>query len=190
MPFFLFFASIGFGFMLVEISQMQRLIIYLGHPTYSLSVVLFALLLSSGVGSYSTQKIDNFKKTDSAIVRLVILLLVIIISGIFTPYAIRISQGATTMTRVIIATVILFPMGLFMGMAFPLGMKIASTKSAAITPWLWGINGATSVCASVLAVVIALSSGISTVYWAGFLGYIASFLAFVWVSRTKVTSAR
>ena len=48
MPLFVFFASIGFGFMLVEISQMQRLIVFLGHPTYGLSVVLFAMLASSG----------------------------------------------------------------------------------------------------------------------------------------------
>jgi hypothetical protein len=43
-----------FGFMLVEISQVQRLTIFLGHPVYSLSVVLFSLLLSSGLGSLST----------------------------------------------------------------------------------------------------------------------------------------
>jgi len=171
--------------MLVEISQMQRLIIYLGHPTYSLSVVLFALLLSSGLGSYSTQKIGNLGKKGSAIVRLFFLLCAITIFGKLTPYAISVSQGAMTMYRVLVATVILFPMGLFMGMAFPLGMKIASTKSASITPWLWGVNGATSVCASVLAVVLALSLGISTVFWIGFLCYFVAFVAFVWTSRGK-----
>ena len=53
-PLFAFFVSIGLGFMLIETSQMQRLIIALGHPTYGLSVVLFALLLSSGIGSFLT----------------------------------------------------------------------------------------------------------------------------------------
>jgi hypothetical protein len=184
-PLFIFFATIGFGFMLVEISQMQRLIIFLGHPTYGLSVVLFALLLSSGLGSYSTQKISYLGMKSSAIVRLFFLLCVIFLFGKLTPYAISISQGAMTMRRVLVAIVLLFPMGLFMGMAFPLGMKIASTKSASITPWLWGINGATSVCASVLAVVIALSLGISTVFWAGFSCYVVAFIAFVWGSRGK-----
>jgi hypothetical protein len=152
--------------------------------------VLFGLLLSSGIGSYSTQKIGNLENNSSAIARLLILLLVIMIWGVLTPYAISLSQSAMTLTRIIISIIILFPMGLFMGMAFPLGMKVASTKSSAITPWLWGINGATSVCASVLAVVIALSSGISTVYWAGFLCYIAAFVAFGWISRRKIVSAR
>src|SRR5438094_3826489 len=55
LPHFVYFAGIGFGFMLVEVSQMERLIVFLGHPTYGLSVVLFALLLSSGIGSYLTE---------------------------------------------------------------------------------------------------------------------------------------
>ena len=48
-----------------------------------------------------------------------------------------------------------------------------------MTPWLWGINGATSVCASVLAIVIALSSSISAAYWTGVACYVVSLIAFV-----------
>ena len=58
-PFLTFFVAIGLGFMLIETSQMQRLIIALGHPTYGLSVVLFALLLSSGLGSFLTQSVTT-----------------------------------------------------------------------------------------------------------------------------------
>ena len=58
-PLFLFFIAIGLGFMLIETSQMQRLILALGHPTYGLSVVLFALLLSSGIGSYLTAGVSE-----------------------------------------------------------------------------------------------------------------------------------
>jgi hypothetical protein len=64
-----------------------------------------------------------------------------------------------------------------MGTAFPLGMKIASGRSVQLTPWLWGINGATSVCASVLAVVIALGAGISATFWVGVGCYAIAFLA-------------
>jgi hypothetical protein len=183
LPHFIFFSCIGFGFMLVEISQMQRLIIFLGHPIYGLSVVLFALLLSCGFGSYLTQKINNQGLASSAIVRLSLLLCTLIIFGILTPYAIGLFQGSVTTLRILIAIGILFPIGLFMGMAFPLGMKIASTRSASITPWLWGINGATSVCASVLAVVIALNSSISTTFWTGLPCYVVALIAFVWASR-------
>ena len=183
LPLFIFFSCIGLGFMLVEISQMQRFIIFLGHPVYALSVVLFALLLSSGLGSYLTKKISYPGLTRSAIMRLSLLLCALLVFGILTPYVTSMFQGSITMLRISVATLMLFPLGLFMGMAFPLGMKMASARSASLTPWLWGINGATSVCASVFAVVIALSSGISTSFWTGFSCYAVAFGASVWESR-------
>ena len=188
-PFFIFFASIGLGYMLVEISQMQRLMIFLGHPTYALSVVLFALLLSSGLGSYSTEKIDTNRSKGPGFVRLALLICLLVIFGMLTPYAITAFQGATTPFRILVAVAILLPLGFFMGMAFPLGMKLASTQSEAITPWLWGINGATSVCASVLAVAIALASGISNSFWTGFSCYLVGFLAFLAASRENRQSS-
>ena len=183
LPLFIFFSCIGLGFMLVEISQMQRFIIFLGHPVYALSVVLFALLLSSGLGSYLTKKISYPGLTRSAIMRLSLLLCALLVFGILTPYVTSMFQGSITMLRISVATLMLLPLGLFMGMAFPLGMKMASARSASLTPWLWGINGATSVCASVFAVVIALSSGISTSFWTGFSCYAVAFGASVWESR-------
>ncbi|MHC4571600.1 MAG: hypothetical protein ACYS0C_05950 [Planctomycetota bacterium] len=139
LPHFIFFAAIGLGFMLVEISQMQRLIVFLGHPTYALSVVLFSLLLASGLGSYTTRKISNPGVVSSATLRLLLLLVILILFGKLTPYAITAFQGSITTFRILVATLILFPLGLFMGMAFPIGMKLASTSSALLTPWLWGL---------------------------------------------------
>jgi hypothetical protein len=183
LPLFIFFASIGFGFMFVEISQMQRLIIFLGHPVYALSVLLFALLLSSGMGSYLSQNISISNSRVSANTYLVLILFVLLTFGILTPYAVGIFRGSTTMVRILVATGILFPIGLFMGMAFPLGMKLASARANLLTPWLWGVNGATSVCASVIAIVIALASSISASYWTGFLCYAVALSAYVWASQ-------
>jgi len=185
LPLFVFFASIGFGFMLIEISQMQRLIIFLGHPTYSLSVVLFSLLLSSGCGSYATQVIDDARLRRWAVILLLVLVGTLVTFGTITPYAIRQFAGSTTTLRILVAAGILCPLGLFMGMAFPLGMRMASSKSAALTPWLWGINGATSVCASVLAVTIALAGGISASFWTGVSCYVVALVAFARASRAN-----
>jgi hypothetical protein len=182
-PLTVFFSSIGFGFMLIEISQMQRLIVFLGHPTYGLSVVLFVLLLSSGLGSYSTQAIRSPAGSASAGTRLAVLVAVLVIFGMLTPYAISAFRGSTTVLRILVAVVVLCPLGLFMGMAFPLGMRAAAAKAASLTPWLWGVNGATSVCASVLAVAVALSSSISTTFWVGVACYVLASVAFVWASR-------
>jgi hypothetical protein len=141
------------------------------------------LLLSGGVGSYLTQGIHNPGLRSSGIVRLTVLLCALAIFGIMTPYAVSQLQEATTSIRILVAIAVIFPLGLFMGMAFPLGMKVASHKSASLTPWLWGINGATSVWASVLAVAIALSSSISISFWTGFFCYVVALLAFLRANR-------
>jgi hypothetical protein len=167
LPLTTFFIFIGLGFILVEISQMQRLIILLGHPTYSLSVVLFALLVSSGIGSYFTRSVDDTNLAPAIARRMITLLILLVIIGLITPLMIRTYVSSATPLRVAIALLLLMPAGLFMGMCFPLGMKVAATRKGDITPWLWGINGAMSVVASVLSVVIAMSFGIAVSWWTG-----------------------
>jgi SAM-dependent methyltransferase len=183
--FFIYFAGIGLGFMFVEISQMQRLVVFLGHPTYSLSVVLLTLLLSSSLGSYSTQHVDLGPKSLPLLKRLTILLFVLLIFGALTPFVITALRSVETPMRIATAVTILFPAGLFMGMAFPMGMKCASQRSPHLTPWLWGINGAASVCASVLAIIFAIGAGISTAFWVGAACYLVALLAMGWVSRQQ-----
>ena len=84
-PLVTFFAAIGLGFMLVETSQMQRLIVVLGHPTYGLTVVLFSLLLSSGIGSALTSRIAPAALGPAGLVRLAGLLGLLVVFGLLTP---------------------------------------------------------------------------------------------------------
>ena len=170
-PHLVYFGAIGLGFMLVEISQLQRLTIFLGHPAYSLSVVLFSLLVSSGAGSLSTGRIPDSQTGHSTKRRLLITLVVLLIFGIATPAITHRLEGTDTPVRILIAVGILLPVGFCLGMAFPLGMRLALQRSPSIAPWLWGINGATSVCASVLGIVIAIGAGISAAFWVGALCY-------------------
>lgn len=183
---FIFFFAIGLGFMFVEISQMQRLVIFLGHPIYGLSAVLFTLLLSSSMGSFSVGRMgDGAITTGAGAGRLAVLLAVVALFGAATPFAASFFQSAVTPIRILVSAGILFPLGFFMGMAFPLGMKMASARSFFLTPWLWGINGAASVLASVLAAVIALNWGISASFWTGFLCYVVAFLSFVRLGEAR-----
>ena len=80
--------------------------------------------------------------------------------------------------------------GLVMGMAFPLGLKLAAGRASELTAWLWGLNGAASVMASVLSVCIALTWSISTAFWAGWLCYVAAFVAFNLGSRAQGSRLR
>jgi hypothetical protein len=169
----LYFAAIGFGFMLIEISQVQRLTIFLGHPVYSLSVVLFALLLASGLGSVSTGRLAGELQSRRTVL-LGVLIVTLVAFGVLTPIVIRQFEAASTSMRIAISVAILLPIGFFMGMAFPIGMQRALAEAPSIAPWLWGVNGAASVCASVLVVVISLGAGISAAFWAGVACYLVA----------------
>jgi len=185
-PLLVFFGGIGLGFMFVEISQMQRLIILLGHPTYSLSVVLFSLLLSSGAGSYLTRKVTPGATLGPPAWMLFVLVGILVIFGLVSPGVVRAWEGAVTWVRILLVVGMLAPVGLFMGMAFPLGMRLAAGgRAQALTPWLWGINGAAAVCASVLAVVIALHTSISAAFWTGVGCYVTAVLAFIRASGAR-----
>jgi hypothetical protein len=185
-PHLLYFAAIGLGFMLIEISQLQRLTIFLGHPAYSLSVVLFSLLLSSGVGSLSTTRTRG-SALAAARTRVAVTVAVLLAFGLITPTVTRQFETATTATRILLSIAMLLPPGFCMGMAFPLGMRVALAQSPRLAPWLWGINGATSVCASVLAVVIAIGAGISAAFWTGAWCYLAALGALHFVNSQSPT---
>lgn len=176
-PYLVYFACIGLAYVIIELAQMQRLIIFLGHPTYSLSVVLFTLLLSSGLGSYTTRRVEVLAPAGMA--RWIVLLVVVGVTGWLTPRLLEQLGAAPTWARVIVSVALLFPMGMAMGMAFPLGMKAAAPKAQPLTPWLWGVNGATSVLGSVLAIALALEAGISTSFWAGFVAYLIALAGFI-----------
>jgi hypothetical protein len=182
------FVAIGLGFMLVEIAQMLRLTFLLGHPTFSLSVALFGMLLSSGLGSYATSTLDPIRMTRRLHQRLAALVIVLAVLGLATWPLIDAGHTAPTPVRVALALLLLVPAGFFMGMMFPLAMKLATVRRASLGPWLWGINGAASVCASVLAVVIATEYGISAAWWSGVVCYVVAAGLLAWESGRTSSS--
>ena len=185
LPWMLLFAGIGGGFMLVEISQMQRLTVFLGHPVYALTVVLFTLLLFSGIGSFTTQRIRDDALPRAAAARFALLLATLAAFGLLTPLATRAFAATGTPVRVLISVILLAPIGLLMGMPFPMGLRAASRHASTreMTPWLWGINGSTSVVASVLAVAIAMGASISAAFWTGFACYLLAAAGLAWGLR-------
>jgi hypothetical protein len=177
-PHLVYFLGIGLGFMFVEISQMQRLMVFLGHPTYALSVVLFTLLVGSGLGSAAVARLGDGSRWCDPKRALLLTVGVLVVFGTLTPVLVRELAGATTPVRIAVAVAILLGIGLFMGTPFPLGMKVAASEKAELTPWLWGINGAASVLCSVLATVVSLTQGITAAFWLGVACYVGAWLAY------------
>lgn len=170
LPIFAYFFSIGIGFMLIELSQVQRFSITLGHPIYALAVVLFTLFLATGLGSVSFGKLCELCK-DKLHLLLVAVLVVTAIFGFATPTLVHALAPESTPVRIAASIASLFPVGFVLGLGFPAGMRLGFRHSQHLTPWLWGINGAASVLGSVLSVVLSMFFGISVSYWFGFLFY-------------------
>ena len=182
-PFYVYFAGIGLGFMLIEFSQLQRLNTFLGHPTYALAVVLFSVLLFSGIGSMIVEKIARPDKPRTLIVPVAALLAVIVVFGLITESVTESVAGGTTPVRIAVAVGLLAPLALMMGMPFSIGMGAASRTTGAPTAFLWGINGATSVVASVTGALVAMFFGISTTFLTGFVAYAMAAVALVLIIR-------
>jgi hypothetical protein len=184
-----FFGAIGLGFIFIEMAQMQRLMVFLGNPTYALSVILFTLLLASGIGSFIADALMRRYPPPSLRLVFAVLLGLALIVGLASPALMIHYEHVATAGRIALAVVLVFPLGILMGMPFPLGMRRADGLAPTITPWLWGINGAASVCASVLAVVVALTLGIGASYWLGMACYVVAGGIYA-LSASKPTEAR
>jgi len=170
LPLFIYFFSIGIGFMLIELSQVQRFSITLGHPIYALAVVLFTLFLATGLGSVSFGKLKEMAGNRLHML-LAAVLVVTAIFGLATPALVHALAPESTPMRIGASIASLFPVGFVLGLGFPAGMQLGFKYGEKLTPWLWGINGAASVLGSVLSVVISMFAGISVSYWCGFLFY-------------------
>jgi hypothetical protein len=188
-PYYLYFACIGLGFMLIEFSQLQRLNTFLGHPTYALAVVLFSLLLFSGVGSMLVERVIKPDRPRSLWVPLGALLVVLAVFGSITTAVTDAAAGGTTPVRIGVAVALLAPLALVMGMPFSIGMGAASRHPGAPTAFLWGINGATSVVASVTGALVAMFFGISVTFASGFVAYAVGAVA-LWLIVRRLVSSR
>jgi len=183
-PYYAYFAGIGLAFLFVEISQLQRLSIFLGNPTAALSVVLFSMLLFSGIGSMLVEVVIRPGRPGLLLAPLGLLLVVLVLFELVTPGILRATEDQTLLARVAVAVAILFPISFLMGMPFAIGMRAANRRAGAPTAFLWGINGATSVCASVLATTVSIFFGIATAFAAGVVAYAVALVA-LWVSNRR-----
>nr|NIS40268.1 hypothetical protein [Desulfuromonadales bacterium] len=160
----LYFACLGLGFMLIEIGLLRRFILFLGHPIYALAVILFSLLVFSGFGSLLAGRVKRLGRRLPAVLLALVLLFnfyVFVLPPILTA-----TMTAPLFGRCLLAVLLLAPLGLLMGMPLPLGMRLFHDRSQEVA-WSWGINGATSVLGSLIAVVLAMNAGFNMTLLAG-----------------------
>lgn len=157
--FALYFVAIGLGFMLAEVTLLQKLVLFLGHPVYALSVVLLGLLSFGGLGSFWTRKVRPGRERMVVTVAGLCLVVLFIIAREYIDFPLMLFLGYSKTVRVVLALALLLPAGLAMGMLLPLGIRAVASWQKNATPWLWGVNGAASVLGSVLAFALAMNLG-------------------------------
>ncbi len=154
LPALLFFIAVGFGYILVEISLIQRFVLFLGHPTYALTVVVFLMLLSSGAGSVIARR--WITTTGALLTVLALIAAKITINLVLLPWILSLAVGFPFVVKLVISAAFLVPLGFLMGMPFPTGLKLVETVE-----WAWALNAAASVLGSVMAMVIAIHFGLT-----------------------------
>ena len=157
-----YFALIGCGFMFVEIGMLSRLDVLLGDPVRALAVLLGSIILGAGCGSLLSDRFWSALRHSSAG-----WLFPLVPCGLALAAAAASTLVHTDLigpSRVGIGFLLAFIPGLGMGVCFPIGLTLAKSydEQDALGPWLWGINGATGVCASSLALGCSMVFGIST----------------------------
>jgi hypothetical protein len=175
----LFFFALGLGFIAIEVTLMQHLVLFLGHPTLSLATVLPALLIGAGLGSLSVGPASSPRR------RLLLLLLLapaVALGSAWVTPALDGLLGAPLWQRVGAAAGLLLPIGFVLGQAFPAGVRLVEARSPEFIPWCWAINAFSTVVGSTGTVLVAMELGFTaTLYGVAplyALGILAMLLAF------------
>lgn len=177
--FLLLFSLLGMGFMLIEIPLIQKFILFLGQPVYSMAVLLFSLLIGAGIGSWVggtfwKQGIVYKLRLASTMVAILVGIHILFLQHVFTLFL-----GSPFHSRLLISFVLLSPLGFFMGMLFPLGMMLLEEIGLnQYVPRMWGVNGIGSVLGSTLSIALAISFGFSYAMLLGAILYFSIFFLF------------
>jgi len=183
-----YFSLIGASFMLVEIALIQRLSVFLGHPVYALGILLFTIILSTGVGSLASERLPVTRAPWSYVYPLVTALAICGIALVFPTLATAMETSAV-IWKIGASVALIFPVGILLGFFFPTGMRLVEEIAGGETPWYWALNGIFGVLFSAVAVFVAIYFGITTNIYLSAIGYALSTFALVGIQRRRILSA-
>ncbi len=166
----IYFAALGFGFIAVELALLQHLTLLVGHPIYTLSVLLFTLLAFGGIGAALSPRWSMWKACLAVA-------LIGAIEALALPKLVPALLWLPLWGRIAVAIALIAPLGLAMGMPFPRGLRETGQGSLPAPPFYWGLNGIMSVIGSVTTVFVALMAGFQAAMLMGSACYVLAALA-------------
>jgi hypothetical protein len=174
--FLVYFTGIGLGFIFIEIALMQKLVLFLGHPLYSITVTLFSVLIFTGIGSWLSGRWFHEPTRRAWIVPAgLVVLLGVIMAG--SAAATRAWIGLPGAARILVATAVLAPIALLLGIPFAYGIRLLNRFNPALIPWAWAVNACATVVGSILTVILSMNFGFHFVLLMAMLCYVMTFLA-------------
>ena len=176
----IYFVSIGLGFMLTEMAMMQQLSLFLGHPIYSLIVVLAGLTLSTGIGSLASERLhlssDVHGRVPAVLCAAMISCYSLAVLPLIHSYA-----YLSLSYRIAVSLALVVPIGFVLGFCFPIGLRwMKVLKRDDSLPWMWALNGAASVVAGFLAIIISMEASITVSVLIGAALYLCAAIALPW----------
>ena len=166
-----YFGALGAGFMLLEVALLQRFVLLLGHPVYSLTVTLFSLLLGTGLGSLISRRVAAGRVKGAALRALAGVFALALVSAVALSPLIDLAMPWPLLFRIATAAALLIPVGVLLGIPLPAGMRLVAATRPDLIPWSWGINGALSVVGATVAVFLAMNWGFSVTLSTAALAY-------------------
>jgi hypothetical protein len=182
-PWIVYFGALGAGFMLLEVAVLQRFVLLLGHPVYSLTVTLFSLLLGTGAGAALSRRVRPARLTRSTALVLVTIVgvglgFLLVVSPVIA-WAIPFARPA----RIALAVAIIAPIGMILGVPMPAGIQLLRVRRPEMLTWAWGMNGAFSVVGATLAIFIAMNWGFQVTLFTSSATYLLALVALLVASR-------
>ncbi len=174
----IYFACLGLGYIILQICMIQKFTLFLGQPVITLLTVVSTMLVASGTGSLVSAKFYKSKLRNLYIIFGIIALLSLLI-GILNPYIFSSLVRMELHWRIIISALIIFPLGFFMGMPFPLGMSLILPGEKRFVSFAWGVNGFFSVIGTVSAIILAMSFGFRIVFIIAAIIYIIAMILII-----------
>jgi hypothetical protein len=187
----LYFAALGLGFMFFEITMIQRLVLFLGYPTYSLTVTLAAILVFTGIGALASRRLAGWARSPLPLVLAALAGLTVFYRFGLDPLTESLLSSSLPV-RVLVAVAVLAPLGVCLGMFMPLGLATVSRLTDhgdAYAAWGWAVNGFFSVIGAVLTTILSMTFGFRAVQLAALAVYAVAVLAFLALRRSAAREA-
>ena len=187
-PSMLYFSCLGIGFILIEMVFIQIFMKLIGFPVYTYSVVIFALLFAAGLGSSCSERLKMTVKSRWTWPFIGILSTGSLFVVVY-PYIFHTFLAAPTLIRIMVASLMIFPLGFFLGMPFPLGILALEKQPNGAVAWAWGLNGLFTVIGGLASVVLSIFVGFTATLLVALCIYVLAFLTFSAMRAGSVSMA-